>query len=333
MSLQRNVRVLLASRPKGWPEESNFRVEENVLAPIGDGQVLVRAHYLSLDPYMRGRMNDGASYVSPVALGAVMCGEVVGEVIATRHSRYALGDFVQGDLGWQEYAVSDGRGLRSIDPQIPLTAQLSVVGMPGVTAVVGLLDIGKPKAGETVVVSAAAGAVGSVVGQLAKIHGCRAIGIAGGAEKCRIVVQELGFDACLDYKAGSLRDALRAAAPQGVDVYFDNVGGEILDTVLAQMNPFSRLPVCGLISQYNATEGYGLRNFRHVLINRIKVEGFIVTDHAERWRTARDQLAQWLAQGRLRYRETVADGLRAAPAAFIGMLHGRNVGKQLVRLV
>jgi hypothetical protein len=332
MTTATNLQVLLASRPQGWPTEDNFRFVESAMAPIGDGELRVRGLYLSLDPYMRGRMNDGASYVKPVELGAVMCGEVAGEVLESRHPKYAVGDRVAGDLGWQQYAVSNGNGLRRLAPVTPLTTQLSVCGMPGVTAYVGLLDIGKPEPGQTVVVSGAAGAVGGVVGQIAKLKGCRAVGIAGGPDKCRFVVEQLGFDACLDYKAGKLREQLTAATPQGVDVYFDNVGGEILDTVLPRMNTFSRLPVCGLISQYNATEAYGVKNFRYILVNRIKVQGFIVFDFAERYAAARADLAQWLAEGKLRHHETVADGLRAAPAAFIGMLRGANLGKQLVRL-
>jgi NADPH-dependent curcumin reductase len=332
MTTGTNLQVLLASRPHGWPTEDNFRVVESAMPRIGDGEVLVRGLYLSLDPYMRGRMNDAPSYVPPVQVDAVMCGEVAGEVIESRHPKYAVGDRVAGDLGWQQYAVSTGKGLRKLAPVTPLTAQLSVCGMPGVTAYVGLLDIGKPEPGQTVVVSGAAGAVGGVVGQIAKLKGCRAVGIAGGPDKCRFVVEQLGFDACLDYKAGDLRGQLKAATPQGVDVYFDNVGGEILDTVLPRMNPFSRLPLCGLISQYNATEAYGVKNFRHILVNRIKVQGFIVFDFAERYPAARADLAQWLAEGRLRHHETVAEGLRAAPAAFLGMLRGANLGKQLVRL-
>ena len=332
MTTGTNLQVLLASRPHGWPTEDNFRFAESAMPRIGDGELLVRGLYLSLDPYMRGRMNDGPSYVPPVQVGAVMCGEVAAEVLESRHPKYAVGDRVAGDLGWQQFAVSNGKGLRKLAPVTPLTAQLSVCGMPGVTAWVGLLDIGKPEPGQTVVVSGAAGAVGGVVGQIAKLKGCRAVGIAGGPDKCRFVVEQLGFDACLDYKAGDLREALRAATPQGVDVYFDNVGGEILDTVLPRMNTFARLPLCGLISQYNATEPYGVKNFRYILVNRIKVQGFIVFDFAERYPAARADLAQWLAEGKLRHHETVAEGLRAAPAAFLGMLRGANLGKQLVKL-
>ncbi len=332
MTTATNLQVLLASRPTGWPTQDNFRIVESAMPQISDGEILVRSLYLSLDPYMRGRMNDGPSYVPPVDLGAVMCGEVAGEVIESRHPKFAVGDRVSGDLGWQQYAVSNGKGLRRLAPVTPLVAQLSVCGMPGITAWVGLLELGKPEPGQTVLVSGAAGAVGSAVGQIAKLKGCRVIGIAGGPDKCRFVVEQFGFDACLDYKAGNLREQLKAATPQGVDVYFDNVGGEILDTVLPRMNPFSRLPLCGLISQYNATEAYGVKNFRYILINRIRVQGFIVFDFAEHYAAARADLAQWLAEGRLRHHETVAEGLRAAPAAFLGMLRGANLGKQLVKL-
>ena len=326
------TRVLLARRPTGAPTADDFRIVEEPLAPLADGQLRVRGDWLSLDPYMRGRMSDAKSYVKPVEIGGVMCGEVVGEVIESRHPGFAVGDKVGGDMGWQTVATSDGKGLRKLMPGVPPEKQMSVCGMPGVTAWCGLLLIGEPKPGETVVVSGAAGAVGSIVGQIAKLKGCRAVGIAGGADKCRHVVEDLGFDACIDYKAGRLREDLKAATPDGIDVYFDNVGGEILDTVLARMNPFSRLPVCGLISQYNATEAYGLRNFRSVLVNRIKVQGFIVFDFAARYPEAVAELAGWWAAGKLKHFETAAQGIQAAPAAFIGMLRGANTGKQLVKL-
>ena len=328
-----STRVLLARRPTGAPVPEDFRIVEEPLVPLADGQLRVRGHWLSLDPYMRGRMSDAKSYVKPVEIDGVMCGEVVGEVIESRHPGFAVGDLVAGDMGWQTVATSDGKGLRKILKEVPAAAQLSVCGMPGVTAWCGLLLIGEPKPGETVVVSGAAGAVGSVVGQIAKLKGCHVVGIAGGADKCRHVVEELGFDACIDYKAGRLREDLKAATPKGIDVYFDNVGGEILDTVLARMNPFSRLPVCGLISQYNSTEPYGLRNFRSVLVNRIKIQGFIVFDFAARHPEAVRDLAGWLAEGKLKYHETIADGIHAAPGAFIGLLRGANVGKQLVKLI
>jgi NADPH-dependent curcumin reductase CurA len=302
-----NLQVLLERRPKGWPTPDDFRIVELPHASLAEGQLRVRGEYLSLDPYMRGRMNEGRSYVAPLALGDVMCGEVVGEVVESRHPKFAVGDLVAGDLGWQTHPVTDGRGLRRVDRSVPRTALLSAVGMPGVTAWAGLLQIGQPKPGETVVVSAAAGAVGSVVGQIAKLKGCRAVGIAGGPDKCRHVVEDLGFDACVDYRSEAF-------------------------AVLGRMNPFSRLPVCGLISQYNATEAYGVKNFRSILVNRIRVQGFIVFDFADRYREATAELAGWLAAGQLRYFETVAQGLRAAPEAFLGMLRGANVGKQLVKL-
>lgn len=331
MSTLINSAFVLHSRPQGWPEPDNFRLIESPVAQTEDGEVLVRAQYLSLDPYMRGRMNAGKSYVPPVELGGVMCGEVVGEVVASRNAHFAVGDIVHGDLGWQHYALSNGKGLRKVDPRVPVTANLSVVGMPGATAWTGLVGIGEPRAGETVVVSAAAGAVGGIVGQIAKIKGCRAVGIAGGPDKCRYVIEQLGFDACIDYKAGDLRVQLKAATPDGVDIYFDNVGGEILDTVLTRMNPFSRLPLCGLISQYNELQPYGVKNFGSILVNRIRVQGFIVFDDQVRLRTALTDLANWVVEGRLRWHETVAEGLSSAPEAFIGLLRGQNLGKQLVR--
>jgi NADPH-dependent curcumin reductase CurA len=327
-----NLQIRLAARPQGTPRPEDFELVESPHAPLAEGQLRVRGQYLSLDPYMRGRMNEGRSYVPPVELGAVMCGEVIGEVLESRHPRFAVGELVAGDLGWQTHPVTDGRGLRRLDAGLPQTAQLSVCGMPGITAWCGLMRIGQPKPGETVVVSAAAGAVGSIVGQIARLKGARAVGIAGGADKCRHVVEELGFDACIDYKGGRLVEDLKAATPGGVDVYFDNVGGPILDAVLGRMNPFSRLPLCGLISQYNATEAYGVKNFRSILVNRIRVQGFIVFDFQSDYREAMGELAGWLAAGQLRYRETIAQGLRAAPAAFVGMLRGDNLGKQLVKL-
>jgi len=331
---EKNLQVLLTRRPTGAPQESDFRLVESAVPEISDGQFLVRNHYLSLDPYMRGRMNDAKSYAKPVELGALMVGGAVGEVVASRHPKFKPGDKAVGAFGWQLYAASDGAGVIKIaDPRIPLSAYLGAVGMPGVTAHIGLLDFGQPKAGETVVVSAASGAVGAVAGQIAKIRGCRAVGIAGGPDKCRYVVEELGFDACVDYKAGRLWEDLSQATPKGIDVYFDNVGGEILDTVLRRLNPFARIPLCGLISQYNATEPYAMKNAGALLVNRVKLQGFIVTDHLPRWPAALADLAQWLSEGKIKYRETVAEGLRSAPSAFIGMLAGKNFGKQLVKLI
>jgi NADPH-dependent curcumin reductase CurA len=329
-----NRQVLFASRPKGWVTEHNFRLVEVPLPEVRDGQVLVRNHWLSLDPYMRGRMNEGKSYTKGAELGEVMVGGTVGVVVESKHPKFKPGDVVLGALGWQEYAISDGTGLKKIDTSVaPASFYLGVLGMPGVTAWMGLLDIAKPVSGETVVVSAASGAVGSVVGQLARIAGCRAVGIAGGPEKCDYVVRELGFDACVDYKAGKLYEDLQAATPDGVDVYFENVGGEIMDTVLRRMNTFSRMPVCGLVSQYNATEPYPMKNIGSVLTNRIRMQGFIVNDRLDLWPRAITELAAWLKDGRLKYRESVVQGLERAPEALIGLLKGQNFGKQLVKLI
>jgi NADPH-dependent curcumin reductase CurA len=328
-----NKRVVMASRPTGWVTEQNFRVESAPLPQPKDGEVLVKNLWLSLDPYMRGRMNDVKSYAAKQEIDAVMVGGTAGEVVESKNPKFKPGDKVVGAFGWQQYGVSDGKGLNVVDAsRIPLSAYLGVVGMPGVTAWVGLLDICQPKEGETVVVSAASGAVGSVVGQIAKLKGCRAVGIAGGKAKCDYVVNELGFDACIDYKAGRLNEDLKAATPKGIDCYFENVGGEILDAVLRRMNAFSRIAVCGLISQYNATEPYGVKTFQSILVNRIKVQGFIVSDRLELWGKAIPELAGWVAGGKLKYRETVAEGLENAPKAFIGMLKGENFGKQLVKL-
>jgi leukotriene B4 12-hydroxydehydrogenase/15-oxo-prostaglandin 13-reductase len=328
-----NKRVLLASRPSGWVSEDNFRIDSAPVPQPREGEVLVKNLWLSLDPYMRGRMNEGKSYAARQEIGEVMIGGTVGEVVESKNPKFAKGNQVLGMFGWQQYGVSDGKGLNKVDAsRVPLSAYLGVLGMPGVTAWVGLLDICQPKAGETVVVSAASGAVGSVVGQIARIKGCRAVGIAGGKQKCDYVVKELGFDACVDYKAGKLNDDLKAAVPNGIDCYFENVGGEILDAALRRMNAFSRIAVCGLISQYNATEPYGVKNFQSILTNRIKVQGFIVSDRMELWAKALPELIGWVASGKIKYRESIAQGLENAPKAFIGLLKGENLGKQLVKL-
>jgi len=283
---------------------------------------------------MRGRMNAARSYAKPVEIGEVMVGGAVGEVIESRNDRFRIGDFVVGALGWQLYAVSDGTGMQRVpDTSLPLSLYLGTAGMPGVTAHIGMLDICLPKAGETVVVSAAAGAVGSAAGQIARMHGCRVVGIAGGPEKCRHVVDELGFEACIDYKAEGLVENLSSATPNGVDAVFENVGGAVFDMVLRRLNPFSRIALCGLVSQYNTTDPYGVKNFASLLTNRVRLQGFIVSDSPQRWPPALADLTRWVAEGRLRYRETVAHGLEKAPAAFIGMLKGANIGKQVVRLV
>ncbi len=338
-----NHQILLASRPAGEPTADNFKLVE---APVPtadqltEGQVLVRHHYLSLDPYMRGRMNESKSYAEPQPLNAVMIGGTVGEVIASKHARYAVGDSVVGMGGWQEYSVVDAnqRGiLTKVDTRhIPLSAYLGSVGMPGVTAWYGLMKIIAPKAGETILVSAASGAVGSVVGQLAKVHGCRVVGIAGGPDKCRYVTEELGFDACLDHKQltdlRSFSSALKAAAPNGIDGCFENVGGIGLDAMMLRANAFSRVALCGLIAGYNG-EPLVMQNPALILINRMKFEGFIVSEHPEVWPEAMQELGGLVASGRMKFRESVAQGIASAPEAFLGLLKGRNFGKQLVKLI
>jgi hypothetical protein len=327
------MQVLLAARPEGWVKETDFSIVTTPVPKPGAGQVLVQIHWLSLDPYMRGRMSAGKSYAKPVEIGEVMTGGTVGKVIESNHKRLQVGDHVVGPLGWQQYALSDGEGLARVDPNlVPLSCYVGVAGMPGVTAWVGLLEHCQPKIGETVVVSAATGAVGSVVGQLAKMQGCRAVGIAGGARKCDYAVRELGFDACVDYKAGRLYEDLKAACPDGIDCYFENVGGEVMDTVLRQLNAFSRVALCGMIAEYNATDPYGVKNLRSLLVNRVKLQGFIVSDRMDLYGRALQQLGRLVAQGKLRYHETVAQGLENAPRAFIGMLKGENLGKQLVKV-
>jgi len=335
-----NQQILLASRPEGEPTVDNFRLVETPLAELEDGQVRVRHHYLSLDPYMRGRMNEGRSYAQPQPLGEVMIGGTVGEVVASRHASFAVGDAVVGMGGWQLYQTVDARqrgALQKVDTtQIPLSAYLGAVGMPGVTAWYGLTQIIAPQAGETVVVSAASGAVGGVVGQLAKARGARVVGLAGGPEKCAYVSGELGFDACIDYRQHpdlkSLSAALKAACPNGIDGHFENVGGLILDAVMLRANAFSRIAFCGMIAGYNG-EPIPMQNPSLILVNRMKLQGFIVTEHTALWPQALKELGAAVASGRLKYRESIAEGLAGAPQAFLGLLKGRNFGKQLVKLV
>jgi NADPH-dependent curcumin reductase CurA len=335
-----NRQIQLASRPEGEPTAANFRLVEEAVPELAEGQVLVRNHYLSLDPYMRGRMNDAKSYAQPQALDTVMGGGTAGEVVASKNPAFKPGDQVVGMGGWQEYAVVDAtqRGvLRVVDTKhVPLPAYLGAVGMPGVTAWYGLVKIIAPKAGETVVVSAASGAVGSAVGQLAKVRGVRAVGIAGGSDKCRYVVEELGFDACIDYKAHadvkSLSAALKEACPQGIDGIFENVGGAVLDAAMLRANAFSRIALCGMISGYNG-QPIPMAAPQLLLTNRMKLEGFIVSEHMEVWPEALTELGTLVATKKLKYRESVAEGIAAAPEAFMGLLKGRNFGKQLVKLV
>ena len=331
-------RIVLASRPRGNVTPENFRLESVPVPTVGPGQVLVRNHYLSLDPYMRGRMDDSKSYAAPQAdrrhddrrHGGHRRG-------IANHPKFAPGDAVVGQFGWQEYGLSDGTMLNKVDTKhVPLSAFLGPVGMPGVTAWYGLREICKPKAGETVLVSAASGAVGSVVGQLAKMSGCRAVGIAGGPEKCAYVRGELGFDACLDHRelndVRSMGAALKEAAPNGIDAVFENVGGVCLDAALARMNAFGRIALCGLIAGYEGGD-ISIHNTRALLVSRLTVRGFIVSEHLDLWPQALAELGQGVATGKIKYRESIADGLAAAPEAFIGMLRGRNFGKQLVKLI
>jgi len=337
-------RIVLASRPDKAPTPANFRLETAPVPVPGKGQMLVRVIWLSLDPYMRGRMDDGPSYASPVGLGDVMEGGAVGEVISSNIDGFKPGDFVNGRFGWQSHALSDGLGVRKLDPkQAPISTSVGVLGMPGITAFVGLNDHGRPKAGETLVVSAATGAVGSLVGQLGKAYGLRVVGVAGGADKCAFAVNELGFDACIDHRAAAdaraLRKALAAVCPKGVDIYFENVGGKTLEAVMPLMNVHGRIPICGTISWYNegglgsgATAGPNLlpQTWRNILVKRLSLRGFIITDHYDRFPAFEAEVAAHIKAGRVKYRESIAEGLAAAPEAFIKLLEGGNFGKQLV---
>ena len=338
--MARNQQVLLDNRPEGEAVVSNFKLAETDTPALQDGEVLVRHHYLSLDPYMRGRMNDSKSYAASQPLGEVMIGGTVGEVVESRHPKFHVGDQVVGMGGWQQYSVVDGNApgmLRKVDTtHVPLSYYLGAVGMPGVTAWYGLVKIINPKAGETLVVSAATGAVGSAFAALAKARGCRVVGIAGGVEKCTYAVKELGFDSCIDYRENSdvktMSKALKEACPNGIDGYFENVGGYILDAVLLRCNAFARVAVCGMIAGYDG-QPLPLQNPALILINRMKVEGFIVSEHMEVWPEALGELGTLVAQGKLRPRESVAQGIENAAEAFLGLLKGKNFGKQLVKLI
>ncbi|MCY0888576.1 MAG: NADP-dependent oxidoreductase [Alicyclobacillaceae bacterium] len=329
-----NVQIRLASRPKGMPTEETFSVVEAQVPTPGPGEVLVKTLYLSVDPYMRGRMSDAKSYVPPFVVGDVLTGGVVGQVVESHNDKFHVGEFVLGELGWQHYNLSSGRLTKLNADLAPLTAYLGVLGMPGMTAYFGLLDIGRPKAGETVVVSGAAGAVGSLVGQIAKLKGCRVVGIAGSDDKNRYLESELGFDATINYKTvDSLRKAVAAACPEGVDVYFDNVGGDITDAVFLHLNDFSRVALCGQIAGYNAEKvEMGPRLLSQLLIHRVLLKGFIVSDYHADYGKAAVEMAGWLKEGKLKYKETIVDGLEHAPQAFLGLFRGDNIGKQLVRV-
>ena len=333
-----NRRFVLARRPEGEPAEADFRLEKQPIPAAGPGQLLLRTRYLSLDPYMRGRMNDAPSYVPPVALEEVMAGQTVSVVEASNAPGFEVGELVLANVGWQDYAVVEARHASKIDPAIPQPSYaLGVLGMPGLTAYVGLLDIGAPQPGETVVVAAATGAVGSIVGQLARLKGCRAVGIAGGPEKCAYAVDTLGFDACLDHRAPQLRERLAAAAPQGIDVYFENVGGAVLQAVLPLLNVHARVPLCGLVSWYNMAalpEGPDrtAQLLSRLLRWRIKLQGFIVFDHLARMPEFYRDMSGWVRAGQVRYREQLLEGLEAAPRGLIGLLRGENFGKLIVRV-
>jgi NADPH-dependent curcumin reductase CurA len=337
--MPQNKQVLLDNRPEGEATAANFKLVTTETPPLQDGQVLVQHHFLSLDPYMRGRMNAGKSYAQPQPLGAVMQGGIVGEVVESKNPRFQPGDKVVGMGGWQQYSVVDANqpgALRKVDTtHVPLSHYLGAVGMPGVTAWYGLVKIIAPKAGETMVISAATGAVGSAFAALAKARGCRVVGIAGGPDKCKYAVDELGFDACIDYKlhkdAGSLSKALKEACPAGIDGYFENVGGMILDAVLTRMNAFGRIAVCGMIAGYDGAP-LPITYPALILVNRLKVQGFIVSEHMEIWPEALAELGQLVATGKLKPRESIAQGIEAAPQAFLGLLKGRNFGKQLVKV-
>ncbi len=335
---EQNLQIVLASRPVGRPSPDSFeRVRTPVPTPA-EGQVLLKIRYLSLDPYMRGRMSAAKSYAAPVELGQVMEGGTVGEVLESRHPDYAAGDFVLSHSGWQTYAVADAASLRKLDPQdAPVTTALGVLGMPGFTAYAGLLTIGQPKPGETVVVAAASGPVGATVGQIARIKGARAVGIAGGAEKCALVREEFGFDAVIDHRSPNFADELRAACPEGIDVYFENVGGHVWSAVFPLLNTFARIPVCGLVAQYNSTGPFEGPDrlpvlMRDVLSKSLTVRGFIQREFSAQRPAFYRDMAGWIAEGRVKYKEDIVEGLENAPEALIGLLEGRNFGKLIVQV-
>jgi len=338
MSAKINRRIVLASRPEGRPTAENFRLEQASIPSPGDGEVLLRLRYLSLDPYMRGRMSAAKSYAAPVAIGDVMEGGTVGEVVESRSAGFAPGDFVLSHSGWQDYAVGNASSLRKLDPkEAPVTTALGVLGMPGFTAYSGLLTIGQPKSGETVVVAAATGPVGSAVGQIARMKGARAVGIAGGADKCKALIDEFGFDAAIDHRSPNFAKELADACPKGIDVYFENVGGKVFDAVFPLLNQFARVPVCGLIAQYNQSGPFDGPDrlplvMRDILSKSLTIRGFIQRDFADQRPTFYHDMAKWIADGQVRYREDIVDGLENAPKAFISLLEGGNFGKLIVKL-
>jgi NADPH-dependent curcumin reductase len=329
-----NRQILLKDRPTGAPSAANFELAQTPSPEPKDGEVLLKTLFLSLDPYMRGRMNAGPSYAAPAEVGKPMVGRTVAEVAGSRHPGFAKGEIVQSDNGWQEYALSNGANLNKLDPKIvnPLSLALGLLGMPGMTAYAGLTEIGQTKPGETVVVSAASGAVGSVVGQLAKLRGCHAVGVAGGPEKCKFVVETLGFDACVDHRSDKLREHLAEACPKGIDVYFENVGGATQRAAWPLLNNFARVPVCGMIASYNDPNPQSGPDLRTVLTKRMTVRGFIVSDLAPKYPQAHRELAGWYHEGKIKYREDVVVGLEQAPEAFLGLLQGKNFGKLVVKV-
>ncbi|RUX78634.1 NADP-dependent oxidoreductase [Mesorhizobium sp. M7A.F.Ca.US.006.04.2.1] len=337
MSIQSNTRIVLAARPQGRPKPDDFRIETVDVVQPGEGELLLQILYLSLDPYMRGRMNATKSYARPVDVDGVMEGGTVARVVISRHPEFTEGDIVLSHSGWQSFALSDGVGLRKLDPAAaPITTALGVLGMPGFTAYAGLLTIGQPKPGETVVVAAASGAVGSAVGQIARIKGARAVGIAGGADKCAFVRDELGFDAVVDHRADDFAEQLKAACPGGIDIYFENVGGPVWDAVFPLLNEFARVPVCGLIAQYNVIADAGVDRLpvlmQQVLYRSLTIRGFIQREFVDQRPAFYREMAEWISSGRVRYREDIVDGIENAPQAFLGLLDGKNFGKLIVRI-
>jgi len=333
MSESMNQQILLKSYPTGEPKESDFALVETAIPEPGEGEILSSTIYLSLDPYMRGRMSDRESYATPAKLGEVMMGSNVSQVVKSNNPKFSAGDFVLGYGGWQDYAIAQGETLRKLDPsQVPISYALGITGMPGMTAYFALLDIGKPKAGETIVVSAASGAVGAVVGQIAKIKDCRAVGIVGSDEKCDYIVNQLGFDACINRKTQDLNSALKAACPNGIDIYVDHTAGPILEAVLQNINLGARIPLVGLISQYNAETPPPGPNLMPLLVKRALIQGFLVGDYQQRHEEFINDMSQWLLAGKLKYREDIVQGLKNAPHAFIGLLKGENFGKLIVQV-
>ena len=338
MNTLTNRRIVLAARPQGAPQSSDFSMISEPVPDLGDGEIVSRTIYLSLDPYMRGRMNEGKSYAAPVEIGETMCASTVSQVLKSNNPEFAKDDYLLTYDGWQEYAVSDGKGARKLDPtQAPISTAVGVLGMPGMTAYMGLLEIGQPQSGETVVVAAATGAVGSIVGQIARLKGCRVVGIAGSREKCEFALDELGFDACINYKDAAFRDSLKTACPEGIDVYFENVGGLVFEAVIPLLNFQSRIPVCGLIAHYNDTELPSGPNvlpklMRMVLTQRVAIRGFIVSDFSNKQGEFLRDMSKWITDGKIKYKEDIVEGLDNAVGAFQGLLEGNNFGKLLIQV-